>query len=151
MIVNLNCPRCYERAKPEPVLVMRIGFFACFHAISLERSHFSKIATLFFCSCSTEAVGIAHISRLVACSARIVADKPTHRTTTVTLHACRGLIIMWYSIIRPDCNYCMKPPNIKAPNCTTISIYYIIPGSYVINKFNYRSRLCITGNIAPGT
>ena len=37
-----------ERAKPgrgKPVLIMHIGFFACFHAISLERSRFSKIAT----------------------------------------------------------------------------------------------------------
>ena len=37
-----------------------IGFLACFHAISPERSRFSKIATLFSCPCSTEAVGIAH-------------------------------------------------------------------------------------------
>ena len=36
------------------MLIMHIGFLACFHAISLERSRFSKIATL------TEAVGIAH-------------------------------------------------------------------------------------------
>ena len=29
-------------------LITHIGFFACFHAISFERSGFSKIATLFF-------------------------------------------------------------------------------------------------------
>ena len=55
---NLIRPRCAERAKPgrgKPVLIMHIGFLACFHAISLERSRFSKIA-----ACSTEAVGIAH-------------------------------------------------------------------------------------------
>ena len=61
---NLIRPRCAERvAKPgrgKPVLIMHIGFLACFHAISLERSRFSKIATLFFLPCSTEAVGIAH-------------------------------------------------------------------------------------------
>ena len=48
---NLIRPRCAERAKcgrGKPVLIMDIGFFACFHAISLERSRFSKIATLFF-------------------------------------------------------------------------------------------------------
>ena len=48
---NLIRPRCAERAKPgrgKPVLIMHIGFLACFHAISLERSRFSKIATLFF-------------------------------------------------------------------------------------------------------
>ena len=60
---NLIRPRYAERAKPgrgKPVLIMHIGFLACFHAISLERSRFSKIATLFSCPCSTEAVGIAH-------------------------------------------------------------------------------------------
>ena len=48
---NLIRPRCAERAKRgrgKPVLIMLIGFFACFHAISLERSRFSKIATLYF-------------------------------------------------------------------------------------------------------
>ena len=47
---NLICPRCAERAKGrgEPVLIMHIGLLACFHAISLERSRFSKIATLVF-------------------------------------------------------------------------------------------------------
>ena len=50
---NLICPRYAERAKAgrgKPVLIMHIGFFACFHAISLERSRFSKIGTLFFMS-----------------------------------------------------------------------------------------------------
>ena len=48
---NLIRPRCAERAKRgrgKPVLIMHIGFLACFHAISLERSRFSEIATLFF-------------------------------------------------------------------------------------------------------
>ena len=62
---NLIRPRCAERAKPggvKPVLIMHIGFFACFHAIhvSFEHSRFSKIATSFSCPCTTEAVGIAH-------------------------------------------------------------------------------------------
>ena len=61
---NLICPRCAERAKHDrgkPVLIMHIDFLACFHAISLERSRFSKIATLFFKPLySTEAVGVAH-------------------------------------------------------------------------------------------
>ena len=37
---------------------------------------------------------VSLISRLVACSARIVVDRQTHRTTTVTLaaHARRGLM-----------------------------------------------------------
>ena len=48
---NLIRPQCAERAKPgrgKPVFIMHIGFLACFHAISLERSRFNKIATLFF-------------------------------------------------------------------------------------------------------
>ena len=57
---NLIRPRCAERAKlgrGKPVLIMHIGFLACFHAISLERSRFSEIAAFFF---FPEAVGIAH-------------------------------------------------------------------------------------------
>ena len=79
------------------MLIMNIGFLACFHAISLEHSHFNKIATLFPALVALNLL-VSLISRLVACSARIVADKQrdrqTHRTTTVTLaaHARRGLI-----------------------------------------------------------
>ena len=75
------------------MLIMHIGFLACFHAISLERSRFSKIATFFSCTCSTEAVGVAHKPPSSLC-ARIVVDRQTHRTTTVTLavHVRRGLM-----------------------------------------------------------
>ena len=48
---NLIRPRCAERAKPgraKAVLIMHIGFFTCFHAISLECRRFSKMPTLFF-------------------------------------------------------------------------------------------------------
>ena len=48
---NLIRLRCAKRAKPgqgKQVLIMHIGFFSCFHAISPERNHFSKIATSFF-------------------------------------------------------------------------------------------------------
>ena len=88
---NLIRPRCAERAKPgrgKPVLIMHIGFFACFHAISLERSHFSKIGTLFFCPCSTEAVGIAHKPPRSLYSAKIVADKLTNRQTDTQTNYC---------------------------------------------------------------
>ena len=50
---NLICPRYAEWAKAgrgKPVLIMHIGFFTCFHAICLECSRFSKIATFFFLS-----------------------------------------------------------------------------------------------------
>ena len=39
------CSLCAEWAKPgrgKPVLIMRIGFFACFHAISLETQSFQQ-------------------------------------------------------------------------------------------------------------
>ena len=57
---NLIRPQCAERAKPDrgkPVLVMHIGFFACFHSnavVSAKSPHY------FSCPCSTVAVGIAH-------------------------------------------------------------------------------------------
>ena len=60
---NFIRPRCAERAKRDrgkPVLIMHIGFLACFHAISLERSRFSKIVNLIFVPLGTEDVGIAH-------------------------------------------------------------------------------------------
>ena len=63
LLSDLIHPRCAERAKPgrgKPVLIMHIGFFACFHTISLKRNRFSKSATLFSWPCSTEAVCIAH-------------------------------------------------------------------------------------------
>ena len=103
--------RCAERAKRgrgKPVLIMHIGFFACFYAISLERSRFSKIAVPFSCPCGTEDVGIAHKPprSLQSENSRRQTDKQTdrqtdthtHRTTTVTLaaHARRGLITMRY-------------------------------------------------------
>ena len=132
---NLIRPRCAERVKRgrgKPVLIMHIGFFACFHTISLERSRFSKIATIVYISCSlcilafslvftqylSNAVVSAKspqlyiflalvalkllvslISRLVACSARIVvAHRDTYTDTQNndycnprSAHARRGL------------------------------------------------------------
>ena len=62
---NLIRPRCAERAKPgrgKPVLIMRIGVFACFHAVSLERRSFQQNRQDIFYALvySTETVGIAH-------------------------------------------------------------------------------------------
>ena len=77
------------------MLIIHIVFLACFYAISLERSRFSKIATLFFIALK---LLVSLISLLVACNARIIVDKQTdkqtHRMTTVALvaHARRGLI-----------------------------------------------------------
>ena len=70
---------------------VHISFFRVFHGISLECSHSSKVASLFSCFCSTEAVGITYKPLR---SRRIIVDKLTHRPNTVTLAAyvCRGLL-----------------------------------------------------------
>ena len=81
---NLIRPRCAERAKPgrgKPVLIMHIGFLACFHAISLERSRFSKNCHVIFPALVALKLLVSLISRLVARSARIDADKQTDRQT----------------------------------------------------------------------
>ena len=82
---NLIRPRCTERAKPgrgKPELIMNISFFACFHAISPERSGFSKIATLVsYLALVAVKLFVSLISRLVACSAIIVTDKQTNKHT----------------------------------------------------------------------
>ena len=81
---NLIRPQCAERAQPgrgKPVLIMPIGLFACFHAISLEHSRFSQIAPLIFLAFVALKLLVSLISRLVACSARIVVDKQTDRQT----------------------------------------------------------------------
>ena len=49
------------------MLVRHIDFFACFYAISLERSRFSKIATSFLNPFSTEAIGIVGIIIRITC------------------------------------------------------------------------------------
>ena len=72
-----------------------VGFFACFQAISLERSRFRKIA-FFSCFRSPQAAGIAHRPpRSLYCENKRSrqTDKQTDRPSTVTLaaHARRGL------------------------------------------------------------
>ena len=52
------------------MLIMHIGFLASFHAISPERSGFSKISTLFLSLVALKLL-VSLISRLVACSPRI--------------------------------------------------------------------------------
>ena len=80
---NLIRLRCAERAKPgrsKPVLIMHIGFFACFHAIFLERS-FQQNRHITFLALVALKLLVSLISRLVACSARIVGDRQTDRHT----------------------------------------------------------------------
>ena len=72
---NLISPQCAERAEPDrgkPVLIMHIGFFACLHAISLERNRFINCFALVALK-----LLVSLISRLVAYSTRIVDDRQT--------------------------------------------------------------------------
>ena len=104
---NLIRPRCAERAKPgrgKPVLIMHIDFFSCFSRHISRTQSFQQNRHLSFLALVALNMLVSLISRLVACSARIVVDRQTdrqtHRTTTVTLaaHARRGLIILWLPV-----------------------------------------------------
>ena len=99
-------PWCTEWAKHgrgKPVLIKHFGFFACFHAISLERSRF-----IIFHALVALKLLVSLISSPVACSPRIVVDnqtdrqtdRQTHRQSTVTLaaHARGGLITYCVSL-----------------------------------------------------
>ena len=102
--LKLIRPRCVERAKHgrgKPVLIMHIGFFACFHAIYISRTQsFQQNRHIFFHALVLVALKllVSLISRPVAYSPRIVVnrqtDRQTHRQSTVTLaaHARRRLI-----------------------------------------------------------
>ena len=82
---NFIRPRCAERAKrgrSKPVLIMHIGFLACFHAISPERSGFSKI----------------------------VADKQP-RTVTLAAHARRLKLVKAVQDFSAGCSTCIEPQN----------------------------------------
>ena len=105
---NLIRPRCAERTKPgrgKPVLIMHIGFFACFSRHISRTLSFQQNHHISFLALVALKLLVSLISRLVACSARIVidrqTDKQTHRTTTVTLaaHARRGLITIIMNIV----------------------------------------------------
>ena len=84
LLSNLILSWCAEWAKPgrgKAVLIMHIGFSLIFTPYLSNVVASAKSAHYFSSPCSTEAVGIAHISRLVACSARIVVDKQTDKQT----------------------------------------------------------------------
>ena len=63
-------------------------------SLSLSKAVVSAKSPFYFLAHVPLKLLVSLISRLVACSARIVVDRQTHRTTTVTLaaHARRGLI-----------------------------------------------------------
>ena len=85
---NLIRPRCVEQAKPgrgKPVLIMHIGFFACFHATSLERSRFQQNRHTIFHALVALKLLVLPISCLIACSERIIVDRQTDRQTDQVL------------------------------------------------------------------
>ena len=132
---NLIRPRCAERAKPgrgKPVLIMHIGFLACSHAISLERSRFSENRHVIFLALVALKLLVSLISRLVACSPRIVVDThthtQTHRTTTVTLaaHARRGLMNECPGFLEQATEWGTTQ---VSPHCLTMHQSLGIPGS----------------------
>ena len=83
------------------MLIMHIGSLACFHAISLERL-FQQNRHIIFLVLVALKLLVSLISRLVACSARIVVDTHTDRQTDtqndycnpLAAHARRGLITL---------------------------------------------------------
>ena len=86
------------------MLIMHIGFFACFSRHISRTQSFQRNRYIIFLALVALKLLVLLIRRLVACSARIVVerqtdrhtDKKTHRPSTVTLtaHARRGLIII---------------------------------------------------------
>ena len=98
-------PRCAERAKRsrgKPVLYYAYWLFSLFSRHISRTQSFQQNRLFIFHALVALKMLVSLISRLVACSPRIVVDKQTdrrtdrhtHRTTTVTLaaHARRGLI-----------------------------------------------------------
>ena len=81
------------------MLIMHIGFLACFHAISLEGNRFSKIAKLIFPALVALNLLVSLISRFVACSARIVADKQTDTQNDYCNPRCACALRVNYNIL----------------------------------------------------
>ena len=78
LLSDLIHPRCAERAKPgrgKPVLIMHIGFFA--FTPYLSNAIVSAKAPHYFLGLVALKLFVSLISRLVACSARIVGDRQT--------------------------------------------------------------------------
>ena len=81
---NLIRPRCAERAKPgrgKPVLIMHIGFFACFSRHISRTQSFQQNRHISFLALVVLKLLVSFISRLVVCSASIVVDRHTDRQT----------------------------------------------------------------------
>ena len=84
-IRNFIRPRCAERAKPgrgKPVLIMHIiRLFRLFSGHISRTQSFQQNRHIIYLAFVALKLLVSLISRLVACSARIVADKQTDRQT----------------------------------------------------------------------
>ena len=76
---NLIRPQCAERAKPGRVLIMHIGFFACFSRHISRTQSFQQNRHIIFLALVALKLLVSLISRPVACSPGIVVD--THTQT----------------------------------------------------------------------
>ena len=77
-------PRCAERAKlgrGNPVLIIHIGFLACFSRHISRMQSFQQNRHIVFPALVALKLLVSLISRLVACSPRIVVDTHTDRQT----------------------------------------------------------------------
>ena len=75
---NLIRPRCAEWAKPgrgKPMLIMHIGFFVCFLRYISQTQSLQQNRHIIFLALVALKLLVSLISRLVACSPRIVVDK----------------------------------------------------------------------------
>ena len=81
---NLIRPWCAERAKPgrgKPVLIMHIGLFSLFSRHISRMQSFQQNRHISFLALVALKLLVSLISRLVACSPRIVVDTHTHTHT----------------------------------------------------------------------
>ena len=109
---NLIRPRCAEQVKPgrgKPVLIMHIGFFACFH----ERSRFSKIIALVALK-----LLVSLISRLVASLTNKQTDRQIDTQNTYcnprcacaprVNYSCIATSTVWSLWTNPNYSYCIS-------------------------------------------
>ena len=88
---NLICPRCAERAKPgrsKPVLIMHIGFFACFSRHISRTQSFQQNRHIIFVALVALRLLVSLISHPVAFSPRIVVDTHTPTQTDTQTKYC---------------------------------------------------------------
>ena len=96
---NVIRPRCAERAKPgrgKPVLIMHYSLFS--RHISRIQS-FQQNRHILFLALVALKLLVSLISRLVACSARIVVDRQTHRQTDTQNDYCNPRNVMTSSLV----------------------------------------------------